>query len=253
MSAFHSASGIEEQESVQESHNEDNIGLVDEPANNQLQDTITAVESTLPQLPSLNFSKKEMCITGKSTITETNNINGDTYTKKSATHTRKSSAPPIPRKSSKRQSSLTKAARRRSPVKELHYRRFPKEPLARLSNGSNEQPTISQPVPSPSDPNAINASVAQTFKAMEELKPGSTNTLVVEKKRRLKAGAFLKVKNVLQGSFRRRKNDNSQEDSLDPLANSPQTQQHVSGRPDSLSDVDLRFNEGNTDPSFLSF
>ncbi|ATZ48787.1 hypothetical protein BCIN_04g00190 [Botrytis cinerea B05.10] len=239
LSAFHSSVDNEEQQPVREAPSEDNSGLVDEIAINEPRDKSTAIENTLPQLPSLNFSENEMCITDKSTAIDTGYSNG---TAKSSLHARKSSAPPIPRKSSKRQSALNKTSRRRSPTKESQSRRFPKGPIIRTSSGLDEQSNL---IVSPSDPNAVNPSVAQTFKAMEELKPGSTNTLVVEKKRRLKAGAFLKVKNVLQGSFRRRKNDNSQENHLvqPPFVNSPIIQEQPSRRPESLSGTDLRLNE----------
>ncbi|KAK6592400.1 hypothetical protein H4I95_11791 [Botrytis cinerea] len=239
LSAFHSSVDNEEQQPVREAPSEDNSGLVDEIAINEPRDKSTAIENTLPQLPSLNFSENEMCITDKSTSIDTGYSNG---TAKSSLHARKSSAPPIPRKSSKRQSALNKTSRRRSPTKESQSRRFPKGPIIRTSSGLDEQSNL---IVSPSDPNAVNPSVAQTFKAMEELKPGSTNTLVVEKKRRLKAGAFLKVKNVLQGSFRRRKNDNSQENHLvqPPFVNSPIIQEQPSRRPESLSGTDLRLNE----------
>ncbi|KAF7860326.1 hypothetical protein EAF04_008453 [Stromatinia cepivora] len=242
LSAFHPTAGIEKQDSVEEGPNEEENGLAEEPVINQPHDMTTTIENTLPQLPSLNFSEKEMWIAGKGTATEANNSKVDCHTGKTSSHTRKNSAPPIPRKSSKRQTALSKTARRRSPTKDSQTRRFPKEPISRVLNGFNEQ---SHPAVSPSDPNAINASVAQTLKAMEELKPGSTNTLVVEKKRRLKAGAFLKVKNVLQGSFRRRKNDISQEDSLvnPPLVVTPQIQEHALRRSESFSNTDLRLNE----------
>ncbi|KAF7920264.1 uncharacterized protein EAE98_008957 [Botrytis deweyae] len=239
LAAFHSPAGTEEQQPVREAPNEDDGGSIDEIAINEPRDKPTTTENTLPQLPSLNFSENEMCITGKSTVADTDFSNG---TAKASLHSRKSSAPPIPRKSSKRQSALNKTSRRRSPTKESQTRRFPKGPILRTSGGLDEQSRL---IVSPSDPNVINASVAQTFKAMEELKPGSTNTLVVEKKRRLKAGAFLKVKNVLQGSFRRRKNDNGQENYLvqPPFVNSPTIQEHPDRRPEPLSDTDLGLNE----------
>ncbi|EDN92317.1 predicted protein [Sclerotinia sclerotiorum 1980 UF-70] len=233
LSAFHSTSGIEEQDSVEEVPSEEGNGLAEEPVIHQPHNTTTTIENTLPQLPSLNFSEQEMWIAGKGTTTGANNSNVDCH-KGKASHTRKNSAPPIPRKSSKRQSALAKTARHRSPTKDSQTRRFPKEPISRVLNGSNEK---SHPAVSPSDPNAINASVAQTLKAMEELKPGSTNTLIVEKKRRLRAGAFLKVKSVLQGSFRRRKNDSTQEDSLDnsSFVVTPQVREHVVRRSESDS------------------
>ncbi|TGO37442.1 hypothetical protein BHYA_0097g00190 [Botrytis hyacinthi] len=239
LSAFHSPAGTAEQQSVGETPSEDNGELTDEIAINEPRDKPTAIENTLPQLPSLNFSENEMCITGKSTVTDTDYFNG---TAKPSLHLRKNSAPPIPRKSSKRQSALNKTSRRRSPTKESQNRRFPKGPILRASGGLDEQPRL---IDSPSDPNAINTSVAQTFKAMEELKPGSTNTLVVEKKRRLKAGTFLKVKNVLQGSFRRRKNDNSRENHLvqPPFVNPPTIQEHPDRRPESLDGTDPRLNQ----------
>ncbi|ESZ97394.1 hypothetical protein SBOR_2222 [Sclerotinia borealis F-4128] len=238
LSAFHSTTGIEEQEPVEESPNEQSSDLLDEPVVNQPSVAATTTESNLPQLPSLNFSEKEMWITGKTTLTEANDSNGDCHAENPSSHARKNSAPPIPRKSSKRKSEL-KTARHRSPTKDLQYRRFAKEPNFRASSSFREQASgsPSKSVASPSDPNVINASVARTLKATEELKAGSTNSLVVEKKRRLKAGAFLKVKNVLQGSFRRRKNDNSQKDSLvdSPLVNPPQINDHVHRRSKSLT------------------
>ncbi|KAF7919051.1 uncharacterized protein EAE97_011767 [Botrytis byssoidea] len=238
LSAFHSPAGTEEQQSVGETPSEDNGGSTDEIAINEPRDKPMAVENALPQLPSLNFSENEMCITGKSTVTDTD-FNG---TAKPSLHSRKNPAPPIPRKSSKRQTALNKTSRRRSPTKESQTRRFPKGPILRASGGLDEQSRL---IVSPSDPNTINTSVAQTFKAMEELKPGSTNTLVVEKKRRLKAGTFLKVKNVLQGSFRRRKNDNSQENHLvqPPFVNPPTIQEQPDRRSESLNGTDLRLNE----------
>lgn len=247
LSAFHSPVDNEEQQPVREARSEDNGGSVDDIAINETRDNSTAIENTLPQLPSLNFSENEMCITDKSTATDTDFSNG---TAKPSLHARKSSAPSIPRKSSKRQSALNKTSRRRSPTKESQSRRFPKGPIIQTSSGLDEQSHL---IVSPSDPNAINASVAQTFKAMEELKPGSTNTLVVEKKRRLKAGAFLKVKNVLQGSFRRRKNDNSQENHLvqPPFVNSPTIQEQPGRRPESLSGTNLRLSEGSLNDDFF--
>ncbi|KAI9643071.1 hypothetical protein NHQ30_008806 [Ciborinia camelliae] len=253
LSAFHSTTNIEKQETVEESPKEHNNGLSDETTMDHPSDATPTIENTLPQLPSLNFSEKEMWIAAKGTLTESNNSNGD-HAENPPSHARKSSAPPIPRKSSRRKSGLSKPARRRSPTKDLHHRRFPKEPIARSSSGFDDRASPLQPVVSPSDPNAINASIAQTFRAMEELKPGSTNTLVVEKKRRLKGGAFLKVKNVLQGSFRRRKNDNSQEDSLvnPPLVNSPSIQEQIFRCSESISDKDLRTNEGNSNSNLSS-
>ncbi|KAF7946798.1 hypothetical protein EAE96_009779 [Botrytis aclada] len=239
LSAFHPPVGTEEQQSVRETPSEDNGGSTDEIAINEPRDKSTAIENTLPQLPSLNFSENEMCITGKNTLTDTDFSNG---TDKPSLHSRKDSAPPIPRKSSKRRSALNKTSRRRSPTKESQTRRFPKGPILQTSSGLDEQSRL---IVSPSDPNAINASVAQTFKAMEELKPGSTNTLVVEKKRRLKTGAFLKVKNVLQGSFRRRKNDIMQENHLvqSPFVNTPTIQEQPDRLPESLSGTELKINE----------
>ncbi|KAF7904873.1 uncharacterized protein EAF01_005395 [Botrytis porri] len=239
LSAFHSPVGAEEQQSARETPSEDNGGSIDEIAINEPHDNPATIENTLPQLPSLNFSENEMCITDKNTVTDTDFSTG---TAKPSLHSRKNSAPPIPRKSSKRQFALNKTSRRRSPTKESQTRRFPRGPILRTSGGLDEQPRLTV---SPSDPNVINSSVAQTFKAMEELKPGSTNTLVVEKKRRLKAGTFLKVKNVLQGSFRHRKNDNSQEDHLvqPPFVNSPTIQEQPDRHPESLSGTDLRLNE----------
>ncbi|CAD6448832.1 b700f668-688b-4afa-aeaf-34d2d678da1d [Sclerotinia trifoliorum] len=241
LSAFHPTSGIEKQDFVEKGPSEEGDAVAEEPIIHQPHNTTTTIEDILPQLPSLNFSEQEMWIAGKGTTTGANDSNIDCHTGK-VSHTRKNSAPPIPRKSSKRQSALAKTARRRSPTKDSQTRRFPKEPISRVLNSSNEK---SHPAVSPSDPSAINASVAQTLKAMEELKPGSTKTLVVEKKRRLKAGAFLKVKSVLQGSFRRRKNDITQEDSsLNPsLVATPQVQEHIVRRSESVNDIDLRLDE----------
>lgn len=91
LSAFHSSVDNEEQQPVREAPSEDNSGLVDEIAINEPRDKSTAIENTLPQLPSLNFSENEMCITDKSTAIDTGYSNG---TAKSSLHARKSSAPP---------------------------------------------------------------------------------------------------------------------------------------------------------------
>lgn len=114
-----------------------------------------------------------------------------------------------------------------------------KEPIVQVSNEQTQDV-------SPANPNKINNDITKTFQAMEKLKPGSTKALVVEKKRRLKAGAFLKVKSVLQGSLRRRKNDNSQDYSSigPPLVQSSPMKEHVPRS--SNSNTSLRLNKGNS-------
>ncbi|KAB8303053.1 hypothetical protein EYC80_004507 [Monilinia laxa] len=194
-------------------------------------------EPVLPQLPSLNFSQNETSVPAKSTVTEPHN-DGGFHTELATSHNRMSSAPSIPRKSSRRKSGLYKSTRHRSLNKNTQ-RRMSKEPIVQVSIGINEQ---TQDV-SPANPNKINDDISKTFQAMEKLKPGSTKALVVEKKRRLKAGAFLKVKSVLQGSLRRRKNDNSQDYSSisPPLFQSSPIQEHVLRS--SNSNTSLRLNK----------
>ncbi|QSZ32512.1 hypothetical protein DSL72_002090 [Monilinia vaccinii-corymbosi] len=200
---------------------------------------IDGQEPVLPQLPSLDFSEKEISVPAKSAVTEINS-NCDHHTQQPSSHTRKSSAPPIPRRSSRRKSGLYKSTRHRSLNKNSQHR-ISKEPIVQVPIETGEQTQTS----SPAKPNKINDDIAKTFQAMEKLKPGSTQTLIVEKKRRLKSGAFLKVKRVLQGSLRRHKNDNSQEcSSIDPrLIQSPPIQEHVLGYSKALGDTDLRLNE----------
>ncbi|KAG4029491.1 hypothetical protein MFRU_015g00350 [Monilinia fructicola] len=194
---------------------------------------INEQEPVLPQLPSLNFSEKETSVPAKATITESNN-HGEFHTE-GTSHTRKSSAPSIPRRSSRRKSGLYKSTRHRSLNKNTQ-RRMSKEPIVQVSNEQTQDV-------SPANPNKINNDITKTFQAMEKLKPGSTKALVVEKKRRLKAGAFLKVKSVLQGSLRRRKNDNSQDYSSigPPLVQSSPMKEHVPRS--SNSNTSLRLNK----------
>ncbi|RAL64366.1 hypothetical protein DID88_001842 [Monilinia fructigena] len=200
---------------------------------------INEQEPVLPQLPSLNFSEKETSVPAKSTVTESNNDDGF-HTEQAISHDRKSPVPSIPRRSSRRKSGLYKSTRHRSLNKNTQ-RRISKEPIVQVSIGISEQTKDVRPA----NPNKINDDIAKTFQAMEKLKPGSTKALVVEKKRRLKAGAFLKVKSVLQGSLRRRKNDNSQDySSIGPLVQSSPIQEHVPRS--SNSNTSLRLNKGNS-------
>lgn len=238
MSAFHSTSEVEEtaNQSVDE--------LGDGSENKH--PSTTSPESIMPQLPRLNFSDKEMSITGKNTTNETSSPIAGHMARKPSTSNRKSSAPPIPRKSSRRKSVMYRSTRHRSLNKGSQHRRVSKELIVQVSSGIHEQtPTVVDP----SDPNAINASIARTFAAMEELKPGSTTTLVVEKKRRLKAGTLLKVKNVLQGSFRRRKLGSSQEDTVTntPFLKPPPIKKHVLGHSESHDDIGHGISEGEFD------
>ncbi|KAM3072331.1 hypothetical protein ACMFMG_009140 [Clarireedia jacksonii] len=290
MSAFHPATDSRKSEDVKDAHEDDSV---DEQASELLDDTDTdqlrgdqgiglsqsattralpqyhlgpPADKALPKIPSLIFNDDDAwALKAASVVTAAGSSNDIRFSDDSASrehlqntgqplsHSRKSSAPPIPRRSSKRRVALSKEflPQRRSSIEVQGItRKPPQSSLQQSTMKQASQNSTSKPANSTfsaADAIALNQTMARIAAANASIKP-QQQPLVVEKKRRLKGNkVFSKMKTVLSDRIRRKKqSDANQEDSLpdSPLVGPPILLDQWPRESGSLSDMEIILNEG---------
>jgi hypothetical protein len=291
MSAFHPATEQRESQDITDTHEDDSV---DEQASELLDDTDSdqlrgdqgiglsqsattkvlpqyqlgrPVDKPLPKLPSLVFHdddawafKATSVITAAGSSHDTRFSNDSASrehlqdTRKPLAHSRKGSAPPIPRRSSKRRISPCKEVkphpRSSSEVQGITRKPPPSsdKQSAATQAARNSTSKPSQSTFSAADAIALNETMARIAAANASIKP-QQESLVTEKKRKLRGNkVFSKMKTALSDRIRRKNQGANQEDSLldSPLVEPPILLDQWPRESESLSDMEIVFSEGNS-------
>ncbi|EKD16558.1 hypothetical protein MBM_05027 [Drepanopeziza brunnea f. sp. 'multigermtubi' MB_m1] len=220
---------------------------------------------TLPQLPSMIFNGDDAwALRMSSVVTAVGSSNQMDFgaggpsnkSDQNAGHTRKTSTPAIPRKSSKRRSARPRSALFQAPP-EVNERR---SQVSRHTLKSSISPPQPQDIPLPIKTTAfdavdVNSKIEAMIAATKALKPGCNDSvpqgvLVPVKKRRFESKVLTKMKTALNGRFQvrngRKRDSMLNERLLDTSLNEAlDFEDESSASAVALTTMELRMNEGD--------